>query len=144
MRIITTILLLFVLLGLHAQDHPNLILTVEGVKSIQSSLGKAPLFDRSLEVVRKQVDAEIESGIKVPMPKDLAGGYTHERHKANFFTMQKAGVLFQITQEEKYARYIRGMLLEYAKIYPTFEKHPIERSYARGKFFWQCLNDLLY
>ncbi len=141
MRIATTIWLLFSFLILKAQDHPNLILTVEGVKSIQSSLGKIPLFDQSLETIRNQIDEEIKAGIDVPIPKDLAGGYTHERHKANFFTMQKAGVLFQITKEEKYAVYVRDMLLEYAKMYPTLGKHPAERSYARGKFFWQCLND---
>ena len=116
-------------------------MTVEGVNSIQSSLGKIPLFDQTIKTARNQVDAEIEAGIDVPIPKDLAGGYTHERHKANFFTMQKAGVLFQITGEEKYATYIRDMLLEYAEMYPTLGKHPAERSYARGKFFWQCLND---
>ncbi|MEQ9287820.1 MAG: heparinase II/III family protein [Cyclobacteriaceae bacterium] len=122
-------------------DHPNLILTANGVDLMRSQVGKLPLFDSSLEAVRGQVDAEIDLGIDVPVPKDLAGGYTHERHKANFFTMQKAGVLFQVTGDEKYAIYIRDMLLDYAKIYPTLGKHPAERSYARGKFFWQCLND---
>ncbi len=148
MRLVRTILILCLVLSLTAQKqviaqtaHPNLILTGDGVKSMRSSLGKVPLFDQSVEEVRIQVDAEIEAGIDVPIPKDLAGGYTHERHKANFLTMQKAGVLFQITGEEKYAIYIRDMLLQYAKMWPTIGKHPAERSYARGKIFWQCLND---
>ena len=62
---------------LSAQDHPNLILTVDGVASMQQSLGKTPLFDQSLEQVKRAVDAEIAMGIEVPIPKDLAGGYTH-------------------------------------------------------------------
>ncbi len=124
-----------------SSGYPNLILTKEGVESMRSSLGKLPLFDRSVAVARQEVDAEIEAGIDVPKPKDLAGGYTHERHKANFFTMQKAGVLFQITGEEKYAVYIKDMLLEYVEMFPTLGKHPATRSYARGKLFWQCLND---
>ena len=124
-----------------SQAHPNLTLTTAGVKSIRSQLEKFPLFDKSLKTVRKQVDAEIASGIAVPRPKDLAGGYSHERHKANFFTMRKAGLLFQITQKEKYAIYIRDMLMAYADLYPSLTKHPATRSYARGKFFWQCLND---
>jgi len=33
------------------------------------------------------------------------------------------------------------MLFEYAKMYPTLPIHPKPRSYARGKLFWQCLND---
>ncbi|MFY0593559.1 heparinase II/III domain-containing protein [Roseivirga sp.] len=123
------------------QDHPNLILTGKGVQAMRASFGKVPLFDETIETTRAQVDAAIARGIDVPMPKDLAGGYTHERHKSNFFTMQKAGVLFQITQDERYANYIKEMLLQYAEIYPKIDKHPAERSYARGKFFWQCLND---
>ncbi len=148
MKLITVITIICLMLSFRgntqddpASQHPNLILTVEGVNSMRSNLGIVPLFDQSVRRVRDQVDAEIEIGIDVPVPKDLAGGYTHERHKANFFTMQKAGVLFQITGEDKYAVYIRDMLLEYARMYPTLGKHPAERSYARGKFFWQCLND---
>ncbi len=147
MKLAPIILIICLILSCKEQDqsiteaHPNLILTMDGVRSIRSNLGKIPLFDQSLEEVRTQVDTEIESGIDVPVPKDLAGGYTHERHKANFFTMHKAGVLFQITGEEKYAVYIRDMLLAYAKMWPTIGKHPAERSYARGKIFWQCLND---
>lgn len=121
--------------------HPQLTLTVQGVDQIKASLGQVPLFDQSLADVIAQVDAELANGIEVPVPKDLAGGYTHERHKSNFFVMQKAGALFQITGDEKYAIYLRDMLLAYAKMWPTIGKHPAERSYARGKIFWQCLND---
>lgn len=141
MRILLAILISFSSCTVIAQDHPNLILTGEGVKSMRSNSGRVGLFDQTLNTVRAQVDTEIELGIEVPVPKDLAGGYTHERHKQNFFMMQKAGVLFQITGKEKYAIYIRDMLLEYAELYPTLGKHPAERSYARGKMFWQCLND---
>ncbi|PCJ45580.1 MAG: heparinase, partial [Candidatus Neomarinimicrobiota bacterium] len=133
MRRALTILAMLVTIVVHSQEHPNLILTAKGVKYIQANLGKTPLFDKSVEIARAQVDAEIKAGIDVPIPKDLAGGYTHERHKANFFTMQKAGVLFQITGDEKYATYIQDMLLEYAEMYPILGKHPAERSYARGK-----------
>lgn len=124
-----------------SDKHPSLVLTPVGVAEIKSNLGRVPLFDQTLETVIKEVDAEIAHGIEVPVPKDLAGGYTHERHKSNFFIIQKAGVLFQITGDEKYAVYVRDMLLAYAKMWPTIGKHPAERSYARGKIFWQCLND---
>ncbi len=121
--------------------HPNLILTQKGVEDIRVKLGSVPLFDETLAETKKEVDLEIQKGILVPIPKDMAGGYTHEQHKKNFLTLQKAGVLFQILEEEKYAIYIRDMFLAYAKMYPTLPLHPQERSYARGKIFWQCLND---
>ncbi len=122
-------------------NHPNLILTKEGVAKIKAFLGKVPLFDQALAQTIAEVDAEIASGIHVPIPKDMSGGYTHQRHKANWFTLQKAGVLYQVTNDEKYAIYIRDMLLEYAAMYPTLSIHPTDRSYATGKIFWQCLND---
>jgi len=122
-------------------NHPNLILTKEGVKNIKAALGKVPLFDKALAETITEVDAEIALGIHVPIPKDMSGGYTHQRHKQNWFTLQKAGVLYQVTEENKYAIYIRDMLLEYAEMYPTLPIHPTNRSYATGKIFWQCLND---
>jgi len=121
--------------------HPNLILTEAGVRNIKAALGKAPLFDKVLAETIAEVDAEIATGIDVPIPKDMAGGYTHQRHKRNWFMMQKAGVLYQVTSDDKYAVYIRDMLLEYAEMYPSLPIHPTDRSYATGKIFWQCLND---
>lgn len=143
MKNLSALLLIFLLscssVGIENAD--GLILTKQGVENIRTNIGEVPLFDNTLENVRSEVDAEIEAGIDVPVPKDLAGGYTHEKHKSNFFTMQKAGLLFQITGEEKYAEYILDMLLDYEALFPTVDRHPAERSYARGKFFWQCLND---
>jgi len=124
-----------------AQNHPNLILTEVGVENIQNSTEKAPLFEKVLEATKKEVDEDIASGIHVPIPKDMAGGYTHERHKKNFFILQKAGNLYQITGDEKYAVFIRDVFLEYAKMYPRLGLHPTMKSYATGKIFWQCLND---
>ena len=71
----------------------------------------------------------------------MAGGYTHERHKKNFLILQKAGVLFQILDDQVYAEYVKEVLMEYARIYKSLPIHPQPRSYARGKIFWQCLND---
>ena len=122
-------------------SHPNLILTSKSVSDIKARLGSIPLFDSTLEKIKNEVDAAIIKGIDVPIPKDMAGGYTHTQHKLNYANMQKAGILFQILEEEKYAIFVRDMLLEYAKLFPTFNTHPEPRSYATGKFFWQCLND---
>lgn len=124
-----------------AQPHPNLILTKEGVQKVRNNLGKVPLFDATVQKVKQQVDAEIAFGIDTPIPKDFSGGYTHQRHKINFLTAQKAGALYQILQDDKYAKYIRDMLFQYEAMYKNLPVHPQERSYARGKLFWQCLND---
>jgi hypothetical protein len=124
-----------------AGEHPNLIMTKAGVEKIRAALGTVPLFDATVAKVKAEVDAEIEQGIDTPIPKDYSGGYTHEKHKRNFFVMQKAGVLYQILEDDKYARYVRDMLFQYEAMYKDLPLHPKPRSYARGKLFWQCLND---
>ncbi|MBT8316046.1 MAG: alginate lyase family protein [Lutibacter sp.] len=122
-------------------SHPKLVLTQKGVQTIRKNLGNIPLFDETLAIVKEEIDAEIIAGIQVPIPKDLSGGYTHEQHKKNFLMMQKAGVLYQILDDDTYAEYVKNMLFEYAEMYPKLPVHPQTRSYARGKLFWQCLND---
>ncbi|OJJ16875.1 heparinase [marine bacterium AO1-C] len=127
--------------SLFAQQHPLLILKKQEINTIRKNVAQAPLFQQVVAKNQAIVDQEIKLGPQVPVPKDMAGGYTHERHKRNFFVLQKAGNLFQITGDEKYARYIREVLLAYAKLYPKLGLHPTKRSYATGKIFWQCLND---
>ena len=121
--------------------HPKLILTAKGVKDIRAQLGTIPIFDNTLEKIKTEIDAEIELGIDTPIPLDYSGGYTHVRHKRNMVVMQKAGVLYQILQDDKYAKYVKDMLMQYEEMYKTLPLHPKTRSYARGKLFWQCLND---
>ncbi len=123
------------------QEHPKLILTAQGVQEIRSHLGTLPIFDNTLKKVKEEVDAEIQLGISVPIPKDYSGGYSHDRHKRNFIALQKAGVLYQILEDEKYAQYVKDMLMRYEALYKNLPVHPKTRSYARGKLFWQCLND---
>ena len=122
-------------------DHPSLILTKQGVKDIKTQLGNIPIFDNTLKAVQEEVDAEIALGIETPIPKDYSGGYTHVRHKRNMVVLQKTGVLYQILDDEKYAKYVKDMLMQYEEMYKTLPLHPKTRSYARGKLFWQCLND---
>ncbi len=142
MKIINYISILLVCLSITAcaQTHPNLILTKSGVEKIRAQENPV-VFNKILEETRTQTDLAMAEGIVVPVPKDMGGGYTHEVHKSNYFNMQNAGALYQITGEEKYAVYIKEMLLEYTAIYPSLPPHPTNRSYAVGKLFWQCLND---
>jgi len=142
---VTALLLMVTTLSIplcvQSQEHPNLIMTKSGVEKIRKSLGQVPLFDVTLKSVKEEVDAEIAFGIDTPIPKDFSGGYTHFRHKQNFKFAQKAGALYQILQDDKYAVYVRDMLFQYEAMYKNLPAHPQKRSYARGKLFWQCLND---
>jgi len=124
-----------------SSSHHGLLITKKGLESIKENLGTIPLFDKTLAQTKAEIDAIIVEEIEVPIPKDMAGGYTHTQHKKNYDVVQKAGVLFQIYGDEKYATYIKDMFMEYAQMYPKLPLHPETRSYSRGKLFWQCLND---
>ncbi|MEM9261042.1 MAG: alginate lyase family protein, partial [Bacteroidota bacterium] len=114
-----------------------------GLFSCQSPTPAAvpSLFAAELARTQVRVNRIMEQGVNVPVPKDMAGGYTHEEHKRNWSTLYDAGALFRETGEERYARFIHETLLRYAELYPDLPRHPTQRSYATGKLFWQCLND---
>jgi hypothetical protein len=126
-----------------SKERPSLIITKQEAAEIKSVLGKYPLLDRSYENMKKSVDSALLKRIEVPPPGE-AGGYEHERHKQNYTEMHHAGILFTITGDEKYARFVRDLLLQYAKLYPTLGKHPQSHDQAPGKLFHQMLNETVW
>ncbi len=139
-----SMIILYLLLSftmLYGQEHPRLSLTLDGVKTIQAGLDNYPLFYEEYVKAKQEVDQAIQTGLDVPRPKDMAGGYTHEQHKRNYKLLQIAGNIYQISGEDKYAEFVKKILVEYADMYPSLGLHPAKKSYARGKLFWQCLND---
>jgi hypothetical protein len=126
------------------KNHPNLVLTKKGVENIKANLGKLPLFDKSFGEARLKVEQAISSPIDVPIPKDPGGGYTHEKHKQNYNEMYLAGILFQVTGDEKYAVFIKNMLDKYANMYPGLSLHPQKKDQTPGKLFWQSLNETVW
>ncbi len=130
--------------AVNASQHPGLFLTPKGVKEIKASLGKYPNFDRSVDELRKIADEAIVSQIVVPIPKDGGGGYTHEKHKNNYYQMNAAGIMFQLTGNKKYAQFVHDMLMKYADLYPIIGIHPLVKSEVPGKLFWQTLNESVW
>lgn len=135
--------LLFICNITFPQQRPTLIVTANDIVMIKSSMGKYPLFDKAYTEAKTKVDAALAAPIEVPVPKD-AGGYTHERHKQNYSEMQMAGILYQVTKQEKYARFVKEMLLKYAALYPTLGTHPAATSESPGRIFWQSLNETVW
>jgi hypothetical protein len=138
------VFILFISVGLNATEHPGLFLTPKGVAEIRTSLGKYPNFDKSVNELRTIADQALTEKIEVPIPKDAGGGYTHEKHKNNYYELNAAGTLYQLSGNKKYAQFVRDMLIKYAEIYPTLGLHPVIKSEARGKLFWQTLNDAVW
>lgn len=150
MKIISVYIIYLLLLGCSSiickadNRHPRLILTREGVDKMRQELGKAPLFDKTLALAKAEIDETIDKPIEVPVPKDAGGGYTHERHKKNYNEMYKAGVLYQVYKDTKYALFVKNMLDKYAELYPALPLHPVQKSNYRGKLFWQGLNECVW
>ena len=117
--ILSLFVLIFTLYVKAQPEHPQLILTKGVISEIQNNLGKVPLFDKTYESVKSEVDEVLNNDIDVPVPLDPGGGYTHERHKQNYDLMYKAGILFSVTNDSKYANFIKTILDKYAKLYPT-------------------------
>lgn len=140
---IIIVLLAFLQINAMAQ-HPGIFLTPKSVKEIKQSLGKYPAFDNSYNELKAIADKALKSEIIVPVPKDGGGGYSHEKHKNNYYEMNACGMLFQITGNKEYAQFVQDMLLKYADLYPTLGLHPVKKSEAQGKLFWQTLNDAVW
>jgi len=144
---ITAGILLFLSTAGHSQinsSHPCVAMKKSEIGLVKKGIGKLPLFDKSFEVLKSSIDKEIAQKIDVPVPKDPAGGYTHNKHKDNYLNMYGAGLLWQLTGNEKYAVFVKEMLLKYADLYPTLGLHPIKKSSAPGRLFWQMLNDAVW
>lgn len=122
-------------------QHPLTFFTKSEAAEVSRSISKYPLLKKSFESLRKEVDPLIGTDIDVPFPKDPAGGYTHDRHKANYMIMFNSGVLYNLTGDAKYAKLVKDMLLKYAKLNPGLGKHPEATSSSPGRIFWQALND---
>ena len=143
--IILSLFILICSIYVNAQtEHPKLILTKEVVAEIQKNLGKIPLFDKTYESVRSGVDDVLNDDIDVPVPADPGGGYTHERHKQNYDLMYKAGILYSVTNDVKYAKFIKTILDKYSELYPTIGLHPQAKDQTPGRLFWQSLNETVW
>ncbi len=103
-----------------------------------------PLFAAEVEDARSFVDAMMERGVVVPVPRDPGGGYTHEQHKRNYKAIYLGGQLYRVTGQQAYADYVRDLLLAYAELYPTLGDHPARANQNPGRLFWQVLNDAVW
>jgi oligo-alginate lyase len=140
MRLLITIGL-FVLSVLVQAQHPITFFTKQEAAEVKNSLSKYPLLQRSFTSIKNEVDEWTKIVVNVPVPKDQAGGYTHEVHKYNYWLMFNSGLLYNITGDKQYADLVKQILLKYAALNPTLKKHPQATSSSPGRIFWQALND---
>ncbi|WP_462251435.1 heparinase II/III domain-containing protein [Ferruginibacter sp.] len=133
--------LLFVSVFSNAQQHPVTFFTKSEAAEVKKKVGAFPVLTHSYNEIKKEVDGFVGKDVDVPFPKDPAGGYTHDKHKANYTLMFNGGILYNLTGDIKYAALVKNMLLKYAVLNPTLKNHPQATSASPGRIFWQALND---
>lgn len=135
-------ILAFLFLSLSSKgQHPTTFFTKTEAATVKTSIPRYPLLTQSFNSIKKEVDQWVNKDVDVPFPKDPAGGYTHDRHKANYMLMFNSGILYNLTGDLKYAKLVKNMMLKYAALNPTLKNHPEATSYSPGRIFWQALND---
>ena len=125
----------------YGQQHPISFATKKEFAEVAHQLTINTLLNTSFENIKNEVDPYLSVDVDVPYPKDPAGGYTHDQHKFLYNLMFNAGLMYQITGEEKYAELVKNILLKYAKLNPLLKNHPQATSSSPGRLFWQALND---
>lgn len=126
--------------------HPNLVITQQDVLDMRVAIQHPGAFTTAYKALKQKVDVQLSLPVDVPVPKDGGGGYTHERHKQNYQLMFNAAVVYQLSEETKYAEFVANMLLQYAEVYPALPLHPKRKvkSQNPGKLFWQSLNEAVW
>ncbi|MHA2798664.1 heparinase II/III domain-containing protein [Vibrio harveyi] len=117
-----------------------ILLTEAEVELLRKEVGKPSLMGKSIEANRKELEAFMRLPLDVPGHGE-AGGYEHNRHKQNYTYMNLAGRLFLITQEKKYAQFVKDLLAIYAEKYLTFDFHVQKNTNPTGRLFHQILNE---
>ncbi len=118
---------------------PILLNTAE-IEALRKEVGKSTLMGKTIASHIKDVEAFMQLPLDVPGHGE-AGGYEHNRHKQNYTYMNLAGRLFLVTQDDKYAKFVRDLLALYAEKYLTFDYHVQKNTNPTGRLFHQILNE---
>ena len=125
----------------NAQQRPVTFFTKKEVAEVKMGISKYALLFKSYTQLKNDVDKWVGKDVDVPFPKDPAGGYTHDKHKANYTLMFNSGILYNLTGDAKYATLVKNMMMKYAALNPTLKNHPQATTSSPGRIFWQALND---
>lgn len=131
----------FLLTSLLYAQHPVGFYSKADLNYVKANMVGNALLQQSLTTLKKETDPWLDKPVDVPIPKDAAGGYSHEKHKANYLLLFNSGILYSITGKQAYADLVARVLLQYAKLNPGLKNHPQATSSSPGRIFWQALND---
>jgi hypothetical protein len=117
-----------------------ILLNADEIEALRKEVGTSTLMGKTIASHIKDVEAFMALPLDVPGHGE-AGGYEHNRHKQNYSYMNLAGRLFLVTQDDKYAKFVRDLLALYAEKYLTFDFHVQKNTNPTGRLFHQILNE---
>ena len=82
LRSLIIALFLIACVSTNAQRHPVTFFTKAEAADVKSKLTAFPVLLKSFNDIKNEVDGFVGKDVDVPFPKDPAGGYTHDKHKA--------------------------------------------------------------
>lgn len=126
------------------QSHPSIMLTKKNAEAVRLGISKYPLLKTSYDDLKSEADKMLALPINVPTPADGGGGVSHEQHKNNYKAALSCGMVYQLSKNERYAKYVKEVMMEYAKVYNSWGRHPKRKTQPGGKIFWQNLNDCVW
>lgn len=118
--------------------------SADDINRLRAQRDSYPMFKDQYMRLQAAMDKTLVADIAVPVPADAGGGYTHEQHKKNYKIIHDAGVLFQLTGDQRYVAHARKILLAYAELYPSLGEHPKKKEQSPGRLFWQSLNEAVW
>ena len=144
--LVVALFLIVAINPVNGASHPSLVISQADVKNMRVAIKENGRFQQAYLSLKAQLDKAFEHKIDVPQPLDAGGGYSHERHKNNYHEMYLAGVIFQLSENAKYAERVKSYLLAYAEMYPRLPIHPKRKPNSKnpGKLFWQSLNESVW
>ncbi|MEH0690545.1 heparinase II/III family protein [Vibrio cholerae] len=117
-----------------------LLFTQDELTLLRQEVGQPTLMGKTIDKHCRELEAFMRLPLEVPGHGE-AGGYEHNRHKQNYTYMNLAGRLFLVTQDQRYAAFVRDLLDGYADIYLTLDYQVQKNTNPAGRLFHQILNE---
>ncbi|MBS1210978.1 MAG: Alginate lyase [Proteobacteria bacterium] len=101
------------------------------------------LMARSMAALKAGFDPWLSRPIEVPGHGE-AGSDQHNRHQLNYQLIDSAGLLYQLSSDEKYSRWVCEIVVRYADVYLQMGFQPKRNTNPPGRIFHQILNESMW
>lgn len=113
------------------------------IAELRQHIGQPGLMGRSIGAMQAFVAPHLGQASDIPGHGE-AGSYAHNQHQFNYRLCENAGMLFQITGEQRYADLTIDLLTRYADVYLGLGFQKARNTNPPGRIFHQVLNENMW